>query len=551
MSQPDGSAGAVMTVQAALALPPVRHGHPEVVVAAGGLARPIRWVASGDVPWIARDLKGGELLLTTGLGIGRRAAEQRRYVEELSERGVAAVAIELGGVMSELPRALIERAEELGLPVIALRREVPFVEITEAIHGEIVNRQYALLRRGESIHERFTELVLGGQGIPEIIAALVTMISDPVVLENARGEVLHHAGHGAGTDEILDAWEAERNQRARGGEGPIDAVSLPVPMGDGGGGGRLTALAIDSPLDEYDRVAVERAVGLIALALLRARQEEELTMRGRGEFLDQLASGTLEPAEARHRAEALGLVQRRTMLLPLALATTRRQGVPPETLRAEIRRRVRQELEGLGLHALIGDRPREGDLLILVALGHLTDRAWLTDRLADIIHATVQHSLGGSHDPAVALAAADAVQSWEDAGRALQDAAETAASARHRPSRRWHDAGAADVDRLLWVLRDSAELQRFVQRRLGPLLDHDARRKNKLLPTLEALCEHGWQKAQAARALHLQRQALYHRMERIDRLLAADLSHPATRLGLELAVRARQHTATGAASDLR
>ena len=60
-----------------------------------------------------------------GLGIGRRAAEQRRYVEELSRRGVTAVAIELGGVMSELPRALVERAEQLGLPVIALRRERP------------------------------------------------------------------------------------------------------------------------------------------------------------------------------------------------------------------------------------------------------------------------------------------------------------------------------------------------------------------------------------------------------------------------------------------
>jgi PucR family transcriptional regulator, purine catabolism regulatory protein len=187
MSQPDGSTGAVMTVRAALALPPVRNGHPEVVVGARGLERPIRWVASGDVPWIARDLKGGEPLLTTELGIGRRAAEQRRYVEELSERGVAAVAIELGGVMSELPRALVDRAEQLGLPVIALRREVPFVEITEAIHGEIVNRQYALLRRGETTHERFTELVLGGEGIPEIISALAAMISDPAgARERAR-----------------------------------------------------------------------------------------------------------------------------------------------------------------------------------------------------------------------------------------------------------------------------------------------------------------------------------------------------------------------------
>jgi PucR family transcriptional regulator, purine catabolism regulatory protein len=307
-------------------------------------------------------------------------------------------------------------------------------------------------------------------------------------------------------------------------------------------------LAIDTPLDEYDRVAVERAVGVIALALLRSRQEEELTMRGRGEFLNQLASGMLEPAEARHRAETLGLVQRRTMLLPLALAITHGLGVSRETLWAAVRRRVRQELEGLGLQALLGDRPREGDLLILVALGRPADRAWLTDRLAEVVHAAVQQSLGSGQDSMVALAAADAVQSWDEAGRALQDAAETAASARHRPPRPWHDAGAADIDRLLWALRDSPELQRFAQRRLGPLLDHDARRKNKLLPTLEALCEHSWHKAESARALHLQRQALYHRMERIERLLAADLNHPVTRLGLELAVRVLRHTAPGVES---
>jgi purine catabolism regulator len=91
---------------------------------------------------------------------------------------------------------------------------------------------------------------------------------------------------------------------------------------------------------------------------------------------------------------------------------------------------------------------------------------------------------------------------------------------------------------------DHAELQRFTERRLAPVLEHDARRKNKLLPTLQALCEHGWHKADAARALHLQRQALYHRAERIERLLAADLNDPSTRLGLELALRARQHIGT-------
>jgi len=311
-------------------------------------------------------------------------------------------------------------------------------------------------------------------------------------------------------------------------------------MGDGDAAGRLTALAVDSPLDEYDRVAVERAVAVIALALLRERQEQELAMRSRGEFLADLASGALEPSEAGHRAETLGLAHGRTTLLPLAVAITRRPVIRRDAVWAPIARRVREELDGLGLLALLGDRPREGDLLILVAIREATDRAWLTNRLAGVIHAAVAHGPGGGHIAAVAVAVAGAVRGWGEAGRALQDAAETAASARAGPPRPWHDASEADVDRLLWVLRDSAELCRFGQRRLAPLLDHDARRKNKLLPTLEALCEHGWQKAAAARDLHLQRQALYHRTERIERLLAADLSDPRTRLGLELAIRARR-----------
>jgi PucR family transcriptional regulator, purine catabolism regulatory protein len=527
-----------MTVRAALALAPVRRGRPEVVAGRDALGRSIRWVASGDVAWIARDLKGGELLLTTGLGIGRRAAEQRRYVDALCERHVAAVAIELGGVMQEPPRALVERAEKRGLPLIALHREVPFVEITEAIHGAIVNRQYALLRRGDAIHRRFTELVLEGQGIPEVMAALAAMISDPVVLENARGELLHHAVHGAATEAVLDAWEAHRRQRQRGRGSEIDALSLPLPTGDGAEAGRLTALAVDSPLDDFDRVAVERAVGVIALALLRARQEDELALRGRGEFLAELASGTVEPEVARHRAETLGFVHRRSTLLALAVAITRRPRLTDVAVWAPVARRLRHEIDGLGVPALLGDRPREGDLLILVGIGEPADRPWLAERLAAVVHAAVDQELGGGHVAAVAVASA--VRGWEDAPRALRDAAETAAFAREAGGRSWHDASEPDVDRLLWVLRDNPDLRRFADRRLAPLLDHDARRKNKLLPTVDALCEQGWQKAAAARALLIPRQVLYHRIERIARVLDSDLDDPRTRLGLELALRVRR-----------
>jgi purine catabolism regulator len=109
---------------------------------------------------------------------------------------------------------------------------------------------------------------------------------------------------------------------------------------------------------------------------------------------------------------------------------------------------------------------------------------------------------------------------------------------RDGPPRRWHDATVADIERLLWGLRGDEQLRTFAQQRLGPVLEHDRHRAAVLMPTLRALCEHHWHKADAARALSIQRQSLYARIDRLRRVLGDDLDAPETRLGLELAVRA-------------
>jgi purine catabolism regulator len=61
------------------------------------------------------------------------------------------------------------------------------------------------------------------------------------------------------------------------------------------------------------------------------------------------------------------------------------------------------------------------------------------------------------------------------------------------------------------------------------------------LPTLEALLANGGAKAETARTLHLNRQALYHRLTRIEQLLGADLSDADQLLTLHVALYARQY----------
>lgn len=528
-----------MTVRAALALPALRQGRPHVLAGARGLDRAVRWAHAAEVRNIAELLKGGELLLTTGMGMPPHANDQRRFVGELADRDVAAVAIELGATVPEVPAAVVDTAEERGLPLVCLRRPVPFVEVTEAIHSEILARQLALLRRGEEIHQRFTSLMLQGEGVDTVVRALADTIADPVVLEDARGELLFHARHRTQDTDVLAAWETLRDEDDGEGRFAVD-----IPTGDAGGPGRLVALALDSPVDEFDRVAVERAAGVIALASLRTNQQHLLALRERGGFLAELAAGDVPARDAAARAEDLVFAPDGVPMLPLAIALSPGRGrsaLPgrdvEERAAALAWRDARQGLLAHGMSALFGARADHGDVLALVTLPVGADRAVAAQRAAEAVHHAVERHFGRGRRAVVV--AGPLACGWGEAGGALRTACDAASTARRMSPRPWHDAAAPDLERLLVSLGDTPALATFVEQRLAPLLAHDATRKHKLLPTLEAFCRYGGHKAETARALHLGRQALYHRLARIEALLGADLEDEDTRLGLHLAVRAR------------
>src|SRR4029079_11303204 len=90
-----------------------------------------------------------------------------------------------------------------------------------------------------------------------------------------------------------------------GGEPPGGALVVDVGLMDSSWG-RLIALAIDEPLDDFDRVATERAALAVAIDLLGQQHEEHLRARSRGAFLSDLADDRVEEGDARRRADALG-----------------------------------------------------------------------------------------------------------------------------------------------------------------------------------------------------------------------------------------------------
>jgi PucR family transcriptional regulator, purine catabolism regulatory protein len=528
----------MLTLADVLELPVVRRALPEVIAGADALDRQLRWAHVIEMADPSDLLKGGELVLTTGIGAGTRERDQARWIASVLEQGAAALAVELGSTWREhVPDAVVHGCVERGVPLIAFRRQVRFIEITEAVHAAVLNTQFELLRRGEEIHRRFTELILHGRGVPEILAELAAAVGNPVVLEDAGHELVYYVSGASGDDVALAAW-ADLHRAEDRGETPEGALLVDVRLMDSSWG-RLLALAVDEPLDDFDRVATERAALAVAIDLLGQQHEEHLRARSRGAFLSDLADGRVEEGDARRRAEALGLggaaSDRRGALLPVAAswrASRARRG--EELSWTRLSGELRAALSSTGFGVLLG--PRDVDLLMLLALGGRSYDEALAEHVAGLFHSVLERRAAGTEYAALAIGAP--AETWAAAGQGLRRVRRSAGAATALPPRRWYDARRPGVTDLLHDLRDAPELDAFVDEQLGPLLAAGSARHRALLETLEAYLAAGGRKAQAARALHLERQSLYLRLRRIEELLGVSLDDEDAALGLHLAVRA-------------
>jgi PucR family transcriptional regulator, purine catabolism regulatory protein len=530
-----------LTVREVLAAPDVRRAEPEVLAGAAGLGNEVRWVHAGEVPNIATLLQGGELLLSTGMGVGPGANAQRRFVADLAQRGIAALAIELGTAMPEVPAPLVKAAEEGGLCLIAFHHQLRFVEITEMLQRALIDRGGELLRQGEELHKRFTSLMLGGAHVSDILVELSRFIRNPVILERSGAGVAYQARHQADEDTVMGAWGSyKRNLVAA-----PDAVSECVPTGGGDTWGRLVALAVDSPLEAQDRVAVERSVGLIALAMMRAGEEEDLTTRRRSDFLASLATTRAGGKEIAVRAAGLGFTPRGDTLLPVAMdLPSRAEGDAHESTWAAFRSDLADELErhAIPLLAGIGER---GEALFVMGISRVGDRRRLADLLADLAERGAGRRLGGER-PTICVGAA--CEGWSDVARALAAASQALPAAVTLESRPWHDVTIASADSFLFAVRDRPELRDLTELSLRPLIELDRRGRGSLMETLAVYFEKCGRKADTAAALQIKRQTLYHRLSRIEEALDADLDDGPTRLALHLALRADRYLALATAS---
>ncbi|WP_375335347.1 PucR family transcriptional regulator [Micromonospora sp. CP22] len=348
------------TVREVLALDPVRHGAPRLVAGEVGLDRRVRWVHVAEVPDIATLLGGGELVLTTGIGLPGDDAGLRAFIGDLAGVGVSGLVVELGRrYLDGVPRVMVAAAERHGLPLVELRRATPFVRVTEAVHALIVDAQLTELRATEEIHQRFTELSVEGAEPGEVVRQAAELSGCPVVLENLSRQVLAYDPVGENAELLLDGWEQHSRRIRADGRTAYDAdrgwlVTMvgargqdwgrlllrwppgghlaggPPPVPDSGRPAPVPATRRDvstpagrggSPSAPPTRltILVERAASTLALGRLIRRDAEGLERQLHRTLLTALLDHSWPVDEVALRARALGVALERRHLVGLVV----------------------------------------------------------------------------------------------------------------------------------------------------------------------------------------------------------------------------------------
>jgi purine catabolism regulator len=572
------------TVREVLALEPVRHGAPRVVAGEAGLDRPVRWVHAAEVPDIATLLRGGELVLTTGIGLPADDTGLRTFIAELADVGIAGLVVELGRrYPAHVPSVMVAAAARRDLPLVELRRPTPFVRITEAVHALIVDAQLTELRATEEIHQRFTELSVEGAEPAEVVRQAAELAACPVVLENLARQVLAYDSAGDSAALLLEGWEQHSRRIQPDGRTAYDADAgwLVTMVGARGQDwGRLLLrwpphgeAAADAPPPTRLAILLERAASTLALGRLIRRDEEGLERQIHRTLLTALLDHTRPVDEVALRARALGVALERRHLV--GVVVRRRQeavdggfGGAPEAADGGFGGVPEAEARMRDLAEAVGQAMREARLAgltgplddqtvgVLLALRDREDEERALSAFAAALRRVRPDDRRSGRPPAPAgtdagcliVAAGSGVGGLREARRSLVEARQVAETAeRLRKQSGWHQHDRWDVPvfrlphvglaGLLHLLREEPRLQTFVERQLGPLLAYDARHpRERLLETLRAYLDNGRNKSAAAAAAHLSRPAFYERLARIARILDVDLDSVDTSLSLHVAL---------------
>lgn len=268
----------------------------------------VRRVTSAHVSELVspRDwLRGGELLMTVGLLLPMTVSRCRDYLSECDAAGVAGVALGVGHGLPyrDCPDELRQAAGEVGVPLLVVPDETPFIAVTKWVFETIAAQERHDLQTAMEINRTLTAVATTAAPLAALLSAWAAASETPCVVCDGRGRPLAATATAdpAFVDQACRAPfdpRAGRGSWAMVGEVEVHAVGADVP---------LAYVVLRADMDATSRTSSTVLVSLIALDVERRNLADQTEWRRRGQVLTQLLRPGIKPERAQHLCASIGL----------------------------------------------------------------------------------------------------------------------------------------------------------------------------------------------------------------------------------------------------
>ncbi|MFD7102366.1 PucR family transcriptional regulator [Streptomyces celluloflavus] len=481
------------------------------------LARRVEAATVSDLPAPGKWLQGGELLMTIGLLLPADAAACRAYVRDVAAGGATCLALGLGQGLpyQEAPEPLVTAAREVGLPLLTVPDEVPFIAVTKAVFDARANEQREVLHRAFATQRRLTAAATG-DGLRPMLAEWTAATGVGATVLDPLGRLLA-AGDREAPAPPPEARDLIERVAARGLHGSAAGTAagrrLEVqPLG----ARRLRGLLLlTGRPDAAARSVVPGLVSLLSLELERRHLRDEPERRRRSALLSELLADDQPSAErARDLLASAGLSAERVRAVVVETACG-----PGGAAWAGAGEGAAQEMAADLALAMPGGLVRVTDArLVEAVVGEDLDIREVLGRFAVRCPAGIGPATG-PETVRVSLRQAAGLLAVSRAGG--------------RPA----EVRQSEASRLLLDLGDRHTLHGYADTVLGPLDLAD--NGEELVATLAAWLESGGAWDATSRRLGVHRHTVRNRLDKAMDLTGRRLDDPDDRFDLWLATRIR------------
>ncbi|MDW7739565.1 MAG: PucR family transcriptional regulator ligand-binding domain-containing protein [Bacillota bacterium] len=530
----------------------------KVLAGSAGLDNEIRAVDIIDVPdaaiWFRRD----SLLSTTFYALKDNIDAQLQMLEDIKTCGGSALIIfSPERYISQIDEKLIRKADELSLPLLQMP-DCSYIDVIVPVMTKILDKQVQALEYAQEVHSMMTNIVLKGKGLQELLLSLTSLLKKPALM--ADGELmLIDAAAPADCNTaapLFKQWEKSNKKLSlidyyprallnelfhekkpayyQYGSAEADYFDFffPVVAGDSFYG-ILIVPDLSSELEKEKTVAMEAGAMAIALDILKEKAIREAARKSELDFFNELLLGNIKNKETIiTRAQQYGLDAAGSYFVILIeldkenILSDKKMQSSLEYNKEILEKRLfrllhysleKENTEGIVIEAL-------GSLIVLARvpdkLGAVASRNFgkeLMLRIKEIVKPRIDgipfYMSVGDYCADIDRISAGYLEAWEtmDLGKKLNASDFALAYPDMAP---YH---------LVKRFLTSPGTDHLFEQVYGPLLEYDREKGGELVQTLETYIENNFSRTKTAEKLHLHRNSLNYRLQKIEELLGQEI----------------------------